>query len=143
MSVLEIPVAIPAETKWHIPDNIKCGHPGFRHQSPRPRALFEPRSLPACPGTPAADGCPPPPAPRAVIIPNFVGAKVGCLAITEENKGLLRCGYSRRRPDELAVLTRWFPESLVEVREPQPPLPIRRAAFFGGVRGGGGALGRQ
>mmetsp|Transcript_29396 Transcript_29396/g.75998 ORF Transcript_29396/g.75998 Transcript_29396/m.75998 type:complete len:289 (+) Transcript_29396:115-981(+) len=52
---------------------------------------------------------------KHVIIPNFVGAKVGCLAITEENKGLLRCGYSRRRPDELAVLTRWFPESLVEV----------------------------
>jgi len=54
---------------------------------------------------------------KHVIVPNFVGAKVGCLPITPENKHLLRCAYTRRRPDELAVLTRWFPASQVEEPE--------------------------
>eukprot|EP00951_Prasinocladus_malaysianus_P033812 scaffold337224_cov41-Prasinocladus_malaysianus.AAC.1 len=53
----------------------------------------------------------------AVIVPNFVGAKVGCLPITDQNRHLLKSGYTRRKPDELAVLTRWFPESDVEVPE--------------------------
>jgi hypothetical protein len=34
------------------------------------------------------------------------GGKVGALEITAENKHLLRSGYTRRRPEELAVLTR-------------------------------------
>uniref|UniRef100_A0A383V540 Flagellar associated protein n=1 Tax=Tetradesmus obliquus TaxID=3088 RepID=A0A383V540_TETOB len=51
---------------------------------------------------------------KHVFVPNFVGAKVGALAITPENRHLLRCAYTRRRPEELAVLTRWFPESAVQ-----------------------------
>jgi hypothetical protein len=43
---------------------------------------------------------------KHVFVPNFAGAKLGALAITDQNRGLLRSGYSRRRPDELAVLTR-------------------------------------
>jgi hypothetical protein len=35
------------------------------------------------------------------------GAKVGALAITAGNRQLLRSAYTRRRPEELAVLTRW------------------------------------
>lgn len=54
---------------------------------------------------------------KHVIVPNFVGAKVGCLEIVDSNQHLLRCAYTRRRPDELPVLTRWFPESEVEVPE--------------------------
>ncbi len=43
---------------------------------------------------------------KHVFVRNFVGAKLGALQITEENKHLLQCGYSRRRPEELPVLTR-------------------------------------
>lgn len=35
------------------------------------------------------------------------GAKLGALEITADNKQLLRSAYTRRRPEELAVLTRW------------------------------------
>ncbi|KAF6261580.1 hypothetical protein COO60DRAFT_1501168 [Scenedesmus sp. NREL 46B-D3] len=51
---------------------------------------------------------------KHVFVRNFVGAKLGALAITPENRQLLRCAYTHRRPEELAVLTRWFPESAVQ-----------------------------
>lgn len=54
---------------------------------------------------------------KHVFIPNFVGAKLGALKITPENAHLLRSGYSKRRPEELAVLTRWFPADKVTVPE--------------------------
>lgn len=46
---------------------------------------------------------------KHVFVPNFVGAQVGALRITDDNRALLRSGYSRRRPEELAVLTRCGP----------------------------------
>ncbi|MEW5309284.1 MAG: hypothetical protein WDW38_001180 [Sanguina aurantia] len=52
---------------------------------------------------------------KHIFIPNSVGAKVGALTITAANKHLLCSGYTRRRPEELPVLTRWFPASAVEV----------------------------
>lgn len=51
---------------------------------------------------------------KHVFVPNFVGAKVGALEVTPANRHLLRSGYTRRRPEELPVLTRWFPESEVQ-----------------------------
>eukprot|EP01025_Chloroclados_australasicus_P024576 TRINITY_DN2464_c0_g1_i1.p2 TRINITY_DN2464_c0_g1~~TRINITY_DN2464_c0_g1_i1.p2 ORF type:complete len:203 (-),score=27.45 TRINITY_DN2464_c0_g1_i1:595-1203(-) len=54
---------------------------------------------------------------KHVFIPNFVGAKVGAMEITEENKKFLQTGYVKRRPDELAVLSRWFPADQVNVAE--------------------------
>lgn len=47
---------------------------------------------------------------KHVFIPNFVpGIKAGAVAVTPANEGQLRSGYARRRPEELAVLARWFP----------------------------------
>ena len=43
---------------------------------------------------------------KHLFVPNFVGATVGALAILDANRHLLRSGYTRRRPEELAVLTR-------------------------------------
>ena len=43
---------------------------------------------------------------KHVFVRNFVGAKLGALQISDDNKHLLQCGYSRRRPEELPVLTR-------------------------------------
>eukprot|EP00238_Polyblepharides_amylifera_P010950 CAMPEP_0196590790 /NCGR_PEP_ID=MMETSP1081-20130531/67569_1 /TAXON_ID=36882 /ORGANISM="Pyramimonas amylifera, Strain CCMP720" /LENGTH=213 /DNA_ID=CAMNT_0041913989 /DNA_START=309 /DNA_END=950 /DNA_ORIENTATION=+ len=50
---------------------------------------------------------------KHVFVPNFVGARLSVLKITEENEPLLRSGYSARTPAELPVLTRWFPMSSV------------------------------
>lgn len=44
---------------------------------------------------------------KHVFVRNFVGAKLGALQITDENRHLLQCGYSRRRPEELPVLARY------------------------------------
>ncbi len=43
---------------------------------------------------------------KHVFVGNFVNARLGCLEITEQNRKLLRSGYTKRRPEELAVLTR-------------------------------------
>ena len=43
---------------------------------------------------------------KHIFVPNFTDAKLGSLPITKENKHLLRSGYSRRRPEELPVLSR-------------------------------------
>ncbi|KAG1672705.1 hypothetical protein FOA52_005182 [Chlamydomonas sp. UWO 241] len=46
---------------------------------------------------------------KHLFVPNFVtGATVGALEITDANRALLHSGYSRRRPEELAVLSRSF-----------------------------------
>jgi hypothetical protein len=50
---------------------------------------------------------------KHLFVPNEVGATVGALEITEANAHLLRSGYLRRRPEELAVLARWFPAAAV------------------------------
>lgn len=55
-------------------------------------------------GCPLVDGYAP--FCKHVFVPNFVGAKVGSLKVTDDNKHLLRSAYTRRRPEELAVLTR-------------------------------------
>lgn len=44
---------------------------------------------------------------KHIFVPNFVGAKLGSLPISEQNRGLLRSAYVKRRPEELAVLARW------------------------------------
>mmetsp|Transcript_4367 Transcript_4367/g.11853 ORF Transcript_4367/g.11853 Transcript_4367/m.11853 type:complete len:257 (+) Transcript_4367:57-827(+) len=54
---------------------------------------------------------------KHIFVPNFVGAKVGALEITDSNRHLLGSGYTRRRPEELAVLSRWFKAKDVEVPE--------------------------
>ncbi len=41
-----------------------------------------------------------------MFVPNFCGALCGALAITDSNRHLLRSGYAKRRPEELAVLAR-------------------------------------
>eukprot|EP00775_Hariotina_reticulata_P008290 gene8290-8477_t len=51
---------------------------------------------------------------KHIFVPNFVGATVGALEITAANKHLLQSAYTSRRPEELAVLTRWFPEAAVQ-----------------------------
>ncbi|KAK9807835.1 hypothetical protein WJX72_010616 [[Myrmecia] bisecta] len=58
---------------------------------------------------------------KHVFIPNDFApkAKVGALQITDKNRHLLQSGYSKRRPEELAVLTRWFRERDVEVPDAQ------------------------
>ena len=43
---------------------------------------------------------------KHIFVENFVGAKLGALAIEQGNQKLLQSGYSRRRPEELPVLTR-------------------------------------
>jgi hypothetical protein len=52
---------------------------------------------------------------RHIFIPNFSDACVGSILITEGNVKKLKSGYTKRRPEELAVLTRWFVSSDVEV----------------------------
>lgn len=51
---------------------------------------------------------------KHVFVTNEYDCRVGALPITEANKHLLVSGYTRRRPEEFAVLTRWFPASDVE-----------------------------
>ena len=43
---------------------------------------------------------------KHIFVENFAGAKLGALAIKQGNQKLLQSGYSRRRPEELPVLTR-------------------------------------
>ncbi|ELR17559.1 flagellar associated protein [Acanthamoeba castellanii str. Neff] len=52
---------------------------------------------------------------KHLFVPNFTGAKVGAVTITDSNKHLLRSGYVARRASELPVLTRWFEAKDVEV----------------------------
>ena len=43
---------------------------------------------------------------KHVFVPNFVGAKVGSVAITVDNQQSILTAYESRRPDELPVLAR-------------------------------------
>lgn len=45
---------------------------------------------------------------KHVFLSNWTPAPPGAALITPQNARLLKCGYSARRPEELAVLTRWF-----------------------------------
>lgn len=47
---------------------------------------------------------------KHVFVPNFVGAKVGSVAITVENQGSILTAYESRRPEELPVLARYAHE---------------------------------
>jgi len=51
---------------------------------------------------------------KHIFVPNFTGARLGSLAITQENRHLLRSAYSRRRPEELPVLSRHAPTLTAE-----------------------------
>jgi hypothetical protein len=55
-------------------------------------------------GAPLVDGYAP--FCKHIFVPNFVGAKLGALEITDANRPLLQSGYTKRRPEEMAVLTR-------------------------------------
>jgi len=47
---------------------------------------------------------------KHVFLRNWVaGIKPGAVPVSAANQGQLRSGYVRRRPEELAVLARWFP----------------------------------
>lgn len=64
---------------------------------------------------------------KHIFVPNFVGAKLGALPIKDTNRHLLRCGYSRRRPEELPVLTRWDCKLDLFVAEPaSQPIPQKK-----------------
>lgn len=67
-------------------------------------------------GSPLVDGYAP--FCKHLFIPNFTDATIGALKITPDNKNLLNSGYIKRRPEELAVLARWFPSNAV----PNPPI---------------------
>jgi len=56
---------------------------------------------------------------KHVFVPNFVGAKLGSLEITDANRNLVRSGYKKRRPEELAVLSRWFDKDDVAGQVPE------------------------
>ena len=45
---------------------------------------------------------------KHIFVENFTDALDGCAEITLDNRHLLKSGYAARRPEELAVLTRWF-----------------------------------
>ncbi|GJD07338.1 hypothetical protein Gasu2_17040 [Galdieria sulphuraria] len=50
---------------------------------------------------------------KHLFVPNFVGAMVGVVPITESNEHLLKTAYEARTPQELPVLTRFFPSNKV------------------------------
>ena len=50
---------------------------------------------------------------KHIFVPNFTGAKLGSLTVTEKNVHLLKSGYSRRRPEELPVLSRYTCDFLI------------------------------
>ncbi|EFN59411.1 hypothetical protein CHLNCDRAFT_137929 [Chlorella variabilis] len=54
---------------------------------------------------------------KHIFIRNYTGATVGALPITDDNRHLLQSAYTRRRPDELAVLVRWLPAAAVRATE--------------------------
>ena len=49
---------------------------------------------------------------KHIFVPNFADAKLGSLSITQQNRHLLQTGYSRRRPEELPVLSRHASDNL-------------------------------
>lgn len=53
---------------------------------------------------------------KHIFVQNFTEACVGAERITDENRGALQSAYQRRRPEELAVLARWFPRAAVTPR---------------------------
>ena len=123
---------------------------------PYSRPALPPSTLPCDPGAADAPFC------KHIFVPNWTGAPVSALPITQDNEHLLRsgarhgpaggdsacsplpagcsahrppypsyipvhmrrstarclrAGYTRRRPEELAVLTRWFPAGSVQPHE--------------------------
>ncbi|KAL4430946.1 hypothetical protein ABPG75_006202 [Micractinium tetrahymenae] len=92
---------------------------GTRLSSVDKRAFVERIQAGAYDGRPLVDGYAP--FCKHIFVPNFTGAPVGALPITDANRHLLQSGYTRRRPEELAVLTRqvpaWFPSSAVTATE--------------------------
>jgi hypothetical protein len=81
------------------------------------KAEFEKKinAIHAADGAPLVDGYAP--FCKHVFVPNFCGAKLNYLEITPESEPRLRSGYDARRPEELAVLVRWFPLDTA----PKPP----------------------
>eukprot|EP00388_Colpodella_angusta_P019803 GDKJ01049528.1.p1 GENE.GDKJ01049528.1~~GDKJ01049528.1.p1 ORF type:complete len:206 (+),score=36.79 GDKJ01049528.1:32-649(+) len=55
---------------------------------------------------------------KHVFVPNFTTATPGCVNITDEIKPLIESDYVARRPDELAVLSRWVSKSRIPEQAP-------------------------
>lgn len=43
---------------------------------------------------------------KHVFVPNFAGAKLATVKVTDANRALIQSAYTSRRPEELAVLSR-------------------------------------
>ncbi|KDO23190.1 hypothetical protein SPRG_09998 [Saprolegnia parasitica CBS 223.65] len=50
---------------------------------------------------------------KHLFVPNFINARVQTVPITHKSIHLLQSGYTKRRPEELPVLMRWFPSHSV------------------------------
>lgn len=50
---------------------------------------------------------------KHIFIENFAGCLPGSLEVSPDTEPLLKSGYVSRRPEELGVLSRWFPKSKV------------------------------
>ncbi|ETV94608.1 hypothetical protein H310_11869 [Aphanomyces invadans] len=46
---------------------------------------------------------------KHLFVPNFINARIPTVTITNKSAHLLQSGYISRVPEELPVLTRWFP----------------------------------
>ncbi|KAL0486450.1 N-acetyl-gamma-glutamyl-phosphate reductase [Acrasis kona] len=51
---------------------------------------------------------------KHLFLPNWTGCSSAVIEVTSDNEKSLRSGYQSRRPEELAVLSRWFPKELVQ-----------------------------
>ncbi|KAF0682825.1 Aste57867_25124 [Aphanomyces stellatus] len=50
---------------------------------------------------------------KHLFVPNFINARIPTIPITPKSAHLLQTGYLARVPEELPVLTRWFPSHSV------------------------------
>eukprot|EP00919_Chromeraceae_sp_WS-2016_P076505 GHVR01180753.1.p1 GENE.GHVR01180753.1~~GHVR01180753.1.p1 ORF type:complete len:132 (-),score=10.98 GHVR01180753.1:257-652(-) len=50
---------------------------------------------------------------KHIIVDNFTDATPGVVAITDDNLKYIQCGYTSRREEELAVLSRWLPRDTI------------------------------
>ncbi|KAH9105007.1 hypothetical protein AeMF1_019046 [Aphanomyces euteiches] len=50
---------------------------------------------------------------KHLFVPNFINTRISTVPITAKSVHLLQSGYISRVPEELSVLTRWFPSHMV------------------------------
>ena len=54
---------------------------------------------------------------KHIFVPNFTGAKISTIQITDQNEHLIRTAYEARTEKELPVLRRFIPAALVSTTE--------------------------